>query len=133
MVHSRQAREVIDTARAAYWAAHENGDADALADLVTEDAILWAPGMEEVRGRSAIRAAAQAMFTALRVTAFEIDSRELTVHGELAYELATYSETLAYEGTEPSPVRGRYMIVWKREDDGQWSVHRNMFHFVSGA
>lgn len=53
--------------------------------------------------------------------------------GHVAYELATYSETLTHEGAEPSPVRGRYLLVWKRDADGQWRVHRNMFQFISGA
>lgn len=125
-------RPDIDAARAAFWAAHEEGDAEALAALVTEDAVLWAQGMEEVSGREALHATAEGMFSAMAISDFEIDSRELTVHGGIAYELATYSETITYEGAEPSAVRGRYLIVWKREADGAWRVHRNMFHFVSG-
>lgn len=126
-------RPDIDAAQAAFWAAHEEGDAQALTALLTDEAILWAPGMEEVSGREALYAAVEGMFAAMTISDFEIDSRELAVHGDLAYELATYSETLTYQGAEPSAVRGRYLIVWKREADGAWRVHRNMFHFVSGA
>lgn len=126
-------RPEIDAARAAFWNAHERGDAEALASLVTEDALLWGPGMDEVRGRDAIRAAAEGMFAAMSISDFEIESSELSVHGDAAYELATYSETVTYQGAEPSAVRARYLIVWKRDPDGAWRVLRNMFHFISGA
>jgi uncharacterized protein (TIGR02246 family) len=126
-------RQAIDAAQAAFWEAHEQGDAQTLANLVTDEALLWGPGMDEVSGREAIQAAAEGMFAAMDISDFEVESRELTVHGDAAYELATYSETLTYEGAEPSTVRARYLIVWKRDADGGWRVHRNMFHFISGA
>ena len=126
-------RPEIDAAQAAFWGAHVRGDAEGLANLVTVDALLWVPGMDEVSGREAIRAAGEEMFAGMSISDFEIESRELSVHGNAAYELATYSETLTYEGAEPSAVRGRYLIVWKRDTDGKWRVHRNMFHFISGA
>lgn len=129
----RDPRVNIDAAQAAFWEAHEQGDAEALAALVTDDALLWAPGMDEVGGREAIHAAAEGMFAAMSISDFDIESRELVVHGDTAYELATYSETLTYKGAAPSAVRGRYLIVWKRDVDGEWRVHRNMFHFVTGA
>ena len=123
----------IATARDAFWAAHGKGDAKALASLLTEDARLLAPGMEEVRGRQAIEAGAAQMFQALAVEGFTIESSEITVHGDSAYELATYSETLRPRAGSPSPARGRYLIVWKRDAAGKWKVHRNMFHFISGG
>lgn len=122
----------INAARAAFWEAHEQGDAQAFAALVTEDAVLWAPGMEEVRGRPAILKAAEGMFTAMDISHFEIESMEVDIHGNLAYELATYSETVTYEGAEPTSARGRYLIVWRKDADGHWRAHRNMFHFIAG-
>ena len=122
----------ISAARAVFWKAHEQGDAQALAAIVTEDAVLWAPGMEEVRGRPAILSAAEGMFAAMDISNFEIESREVDIHGNLAYELATYSETLTYKGAEPASAQGRYLIVWRKDADGNWRVHRNMFHFIAG-
>lgn len=128
-----EAVAAIAAAREAFWAAHGQGNAQALADLVTEDAILFAPGAEAIEGRDAIRAAAEGMFAALTVTDLRIESTDLQVHRPLAYELATYSETLTPKGGQPSPARGRYLIVWRQGADGRWRVHRNMFHFISGG
>jgi len=43
-------REAIAEARSAFWDAHEEGNAGALAAVLTDSAVLWAPGMNEVRG-----------------------------------------------------------------------------------
>jgi ketosteroid isomerase-like protein len=105
--------------------------AAALASLVTDDGLLWAPGMEEVRGRGTMLAAAQGMFSAMSISDFEIESTELDIHGDRAYELTTYSETITPTGGPASQARGRYLIVWQKESAG-WRVHRNMFHFIAG-
>lgn len=123
-----KARADIAQARDAFWAAHERGDASAMASQLTEDAVLFAQGMGAVRGRTAIEESARQMFGQLRVTNFKILEQELDVHGEAAYELTTYSETLQPTGAAPSNVRGRYHIVWRRGEDGVWRVHRNLFN-----
>jgi ketosteroid isomerase-like protein len=101
--------------------------------LVTDSAVLFAPGMEEVRGRDALKIAAQQMFEMMTISDFNIIAQELTVHGSVAYELATYSETLQVGDGDPTPVRGRYLLVWRQEADGAWRVDRNMFHFITPA
>jgi uncharacterized protein (TIGR02246 family) len=129
--HAEAARAAIAEAREAFWDAHLQGNADALADLVTPDAVLLAQGMEEVSGREAIRDAARQMFDAMTITDFAVLSQEMDVHDSVAYELATYSETLRMGDADEATVRGRYLIVWRQESDGHWRVHRNQFHFVT--
>lgn len=130
MINATVAAEIA-AARDAFWAAHENGDAAALAELATDDCIVWAPGMEELRGRQMVLDGARGMFSAMAISDFALESCELELFGERAYEFATYSERITPTGGVASPVRGRYLIAWKREPEG-WRVQRNMFHFVSG-
>lgn len=125
------AKVAIAETRQAFWDAHEMGDADALVELMTDDAALFAPGMEEVRGRDALLEAARQMFEVMTVEDFAIIDQEVEVHGSSAYELTTYSETLQMGDGDPTPVRGRYLIVWKQGEDGTWRVHRNLFHFIT--
>ena len=113
------------------WAAHEQGDAAALADLVTDDAVLMVPGFPDVRGRDAIRAAADGMFKTTRIENFKIKRREIRVVGDEAYELAWYSEVMRPQQGEPRHLDGRYLIVWKRDAAGHWLVHRNLFNFAN--
>ncbi len=126
-------RTAIAEAGKAFWNAHESGDADALAVLVTDSAVLFAPGMEEVRGRDALRDAAQQMFAMMTIGDFTIIEQELEVRGSSAYELATYSETIQIGDGDATPVRGRYLLVWRKEADGAWRVDRNLFHFITQA
>ena len=130
---SAQARADIERTRDAFWAAQERADASAFAMHLTDDAILFAPGMGEVRGRAAIEEAARNMFSQMRVTNFRILGQELEICGDTAYELTTYSETLQPTGAAASNVRGRYLIVWRRGSDGAWRVHRNLFNFDAGG
>jgi ketosteroid isomerase-like protein len=104
-----------------------------MAEFLTEDALLWGPGMEEVNGRAAILEATEEMFGFLSITDFKIESKEVQLHDRLAYELASYSETLTPKSGQASVVRGRYLLVWKRDPDGRWKVHRNMFYFITAT
>src|SRR5688500_3311591 len=108
------ARPEIAAARDAFWSAHEKADAAAMGARLTEDAVLYAPGMGEVRGRAAIEDAARQMFTQLRMTNFRIHTQELDISGDTAHELSTYSQTVHPSGGVPNTVRGRYLIVWRR-------------------
>jgi uncharacterized protein (TIGR02246 family) len=130
---SDQRRSEIEEARSAFWEAHGRGDARALAALVTEDAILMAPGMPDIRGRGAIRNTAEQMFAALSISDFKIERSEIEVLRDTAYEVTSYSETLRPTGGKPDSVQGRYLIVWKRGRDGVWRVHRNLFNMASGS
>ncbi len=127
------AKADIAEVRQAFWDAHERGDATALAELVTETGVLLGPGMEEVRGRDALRDAAEQMFGMMTIRDFTILSLEVEVHGSSAYELATYSETIQVGDGDATAVRGRYLIVWRQEEGGMWRVDRNMFHFITPA
>src|SRR5947209_10066997 len=97
-----------------------------MAALVTDDVFLFAPGAPDIKGRAAIQAAAQQMFRSLKITDFRVLNSELQVVGDTAYEVTSYSETLIPAGGTPSPVQGRYLIVWKRSGDGRWRVHRKL-------
>lgn len=123
----------IAEVRNAFWEAHERGDAEALASAVTEDAVLFAPGMDDVSGRDALREAARQMFSAWTIEDFTIVEQEMRVHLPFAYELATYTETITVGDGPAAAVRGRYLLVWRKDDDGVWRVNRNMFHFITPA
>ena len=66
----------IAAARDAFWRAHEQGDASGLAATFAEDGVLLAPGVDAVRGRAEIEAAARQMFTSMAISKFVILSLE---------------------------------------------------------
>ncbi|HXG37193.1 MAG TPA: DUF4440 domain-containing protein [Bacteroidota bacterium] len=126
-------REDIEKLASQFWAAHEKGDVESLATMVTEDVIVMVPNADDLRGRSAVKQAMSQMYAAMKVTDFAIQTREIDICDSTAYELATYTENLNFAGKPPQPVRGRYLLVWKRQPNQSWLVHRNLFNLAAGV
>lgn len=104
------------------------GDAVALAEQFTDDGILMVPGVPDATGRVAVRELLKEMFASVRIEDLEVRSQEIQVIGDVAYELAWYSEVnVRKDGSYR--FEGRYLIVWKREAGKGWRVHRNLYNF----
>lgn len=101
------------------------GDADAAAQAFTDDAVVMLAGMPAVTGRDAIRQMLAGMFQAVDFTDVQVRTLEVTVHGDMAYEMGTTVMTYDVGGTtvvEP----GKYLVGWKRQPTGEWKVHRDI-------
>lgn len=94
--------------------------------LFTEDATFMPPNDGPVEGRAAIRAwlAAFPPMSEFTVTAVEIDGR-----GDLAYVRGTYALTIAAASGRPAmPDHGKFLEVRRRQPDGRWLVHIDIFN-----
>lgn len=105
------------------WArAAKAGDADRLASLYTDDAVLMPPGSPAVHGRRAIREylAAMPAFDRVVLTQEDVEGR-----GDLAYVYGTFSLTvLAVPGDTASAVteEGKFLEIHERQSDGSWPM-----------
>jgi uncharacterized protein (TIGR02246 family) len=102
--------------------AFADGDANALAECFTSDATLLIVHAPAIEGRDAIRERWAAAFARHDTSAWRTQVDVLDRHGDRAYTLTTYTETLVPR--EPGPwidVRGR-LIRFLRIEDGQWRV-----------
>ena len=83
---SDDARESIESSNRAFAAAFVRGDAQAVADLYTEDAELLPPGADAVVGRTAIAAfwkgAIDAGVKDLVLTTMQLESAGVVVHDD---------------------------------------------------
>lgn len=120
--HADEARDAVEAGNQAFIAAFLKGDADALAQLYTEDAQVIAPGAPVARGRSAIAAAWQRTLDT-GVQGLRLDTAEVESSGDLACETGIV-RLVARDGTES---QGRYVVVWKREG-GRWKLHRDIWN-----
>ena len=97
--------------------AFARGDAAACANVYTEDAVYLVPGMEPIRGRSAIIAATERELASgleiTRLTAFHTEAS-----GDLGYALETYSSS-AGDGTA--------MLTYRRDAGGAWRICAEAF------
>ena len=118
-----------------YISSLEAGDIDAWLSLWTEDGVQMPPNEPPVIGKDQLRARTGG---ALDVFAVEIDitNQEIGISSNIAFSRGVYTATFApKDGSEPIPVDGKFMTILKRQADGGWKIHRDIFNsnLPSGA
>jgi uncharacterized protein (TIGR02246 family) len=119
---SDDTRESIESSNRAFAAAFLRGDAEAVAELYTEDAELLPPGAGAVAGRAAIAAFWKGAIDA-GVKDLVLATTEVESTGDLAWEVGTV-RIVANDGRV---TEDRYLVVWKREN-GNWKLHRDIWN-----
>lgn len=99
-------------------------DAAAAAAFFTEDAVFGESGMLDLVGREAIREFLHQANQVRAVTHHRLHRDELLVAGEMAVEVAHFDETKQVRGQEPVEERGRVVLFWRHERDGEWRIAR---------
>ena len=111
-----------------FWSTQAQRDAAAVASQFTDGGILMVPGVADAVGRNAVRELLQKRFTDMRVENHKVEGREIQVTGDTAYEMASFAQT--HVGLDASfRATGRYLLLWQREADGVWRVHRHLWNF----
>jgi uncharacterized protein (TIGR02246 family) len=122
------ADEAVIRQSAPAWAAAFNaGDADALAAMYWDDAVLQPPGAPSATGRAAIREFLAADSAAARAAGMTMNIPEagaVDVSGDLAYEAGTYSVTDSSGATVDT---GKYIGVFQKRD-GKWLYIRDTWN-----
>jgi uncharacterized protein (TIGR02246 family) len=104
------------------WMELFNGkDAEGLAAMYAEDAVMLPPNEPAIFGRDAIRAAFRDTFGTLDLKA-DIEALETVIDGDLAYVAGRYR---MWTGDGVLVDRGKYLEIW-RASDGQWLIHRDI-------
>ena len=114
-------RKAIEAAVQRYVDASNQGDADALASLYADDAMLLPPDHEPVRGRAAIGDFwRQGTDEGLEVTTLTVE-----VEGDLGYLVGRYH--LPATDEEPAD-SGKYVMCLKRQRDGDWKLTADIWN-----
>ena len=114
-------RRAIEAAVQRYVEASNQGDADALASLYADDAVLLPPDHEPVRGRAAIGDFwRQGTDEGLEVTTLTVE-----VDGDLGYLVGRYH--LPATDEEPAD-SGKYVMCLKRQRDGAWKLTADIWN-----
>ena len=110
-----------------FAAAFNAGDGAGVAALYTDDAALLPPGEARIDGRAAIEAFWQGAIDAgLSDLALQVD--EVEEDGAFAYEVSSFSLAAPGENDTKVTVTGKYIVVWKKGDDGTWRLHRDIWN-----
>jgi uncharacterized protein (TIGR02246 family) len=122
-----EARAAIEAANAKFSEAFARGDAKALSAMYTPDAIAFPPDSEMIRGSEAIGA----VWKATRdggVESAALTTIDVGRSGDVAYEVGNVTLTIHPAGKEPTTAADKYVVVWKRQRDGSWKLHRDIWN-----
>lgn len=113
---------VIAAGAAAWEAAINAGDLDAVVELYTADARIMPPNLEMSSGRDAVRDGFSGLIEA--GISIEITSIEAMVSGDLGYNVGTYVMRAGDEVVDT----GKYMETWRLDRDGKWRVSNDIYN-----
>ena len=123
----REARAAIEAANAKFSEAFARGDAKALAAMYTPDAIAFPPDSEMIQGNEAIGN----FWKTTRdngVQSATLTTVDVGRSGDIADEVGKVSLTIQPVGKEPTTAAAKYVVIWKRQFDGSWKLHRDIWN-----
>ncbi len=124
---SAAVRKAIEAAYAKFAANFNRGDAAGVAALYTENATIMPPNSKAIHGTQGIleywNTGIQMGIKDLKITV-----EDVKVNGDTAYENGKYSIKIQPEGQEGVMDNGKYLVVWKRQDDGDWKIHSDIWN-----
>jgi uncharacterized protein (TIGR02246 family) len=124
--HADEADKAIRSQLNLFEQAFNSGEGGKLAGLYTNDAVAFPPGSPRVEGREAIGAMWQGAINS-GIKDLDLEALEIIPAGEkTAYEVGRVSMT-----TPSGPAEGKYIVIWKQDDDGQWRLHRDIWNMNS--
>lgn len=124
MSEAESVREIIEQTNAKICEWYASGDVDAVADVFAEDCWQMPPHAEPLVGRAALREFWEQAFR-WGEWRFTLETQDVVVAGPVAVERGKYilkfsAGPAAPPGLPSSEDRGNYVVMWRRERDGQW-------------
>jgi uncharacterized protein (TIGR02246 family) len=116
-----RARRAIEAALSRYVAASNQGDAEALTALYTEDAVLLPPDHAPVHGRDAIAE----FWRQGTDSGLEVRTLRVEVDGSVGYLVGQYN--LPSTAEEPAD-SGKYLLCLRRQRDGSWKLSADIWN-----
>lgn len=116
-------REIYET----YTTARVAGDAETWLSLWDADGIQMPPNMP-ARGKDVLMGGIPKAFSAIPAKAVNIDPEEIVVSDGWAYSRGSYNADQVVQGKDVH-VDGKFLTIFKRQDDGSWKIYRDIFNF----
>jgi ketosteroid isomerase-like protein len=127
--HAQAARSDTDAIKEAarqFSAAYVRGDVDAITALYTPDAVIFPERSDAISGHDALKRYWK-QEPGQRVTRHLLIPTQVTVDGQHAYDHGIYEIAGERNGKGWGPVRGKYLVVWRRQPDG-WKMQLDMWN-----
>jgi uncharacterized protein (TIGR02246 family) len=105
------------------------GDAAAGAAAYTDNAILMPPNNSPLEGKQAIEKYLTEIASQFQASNFQLSILEVDAQGDTTIVRGTYSANFTIPGVDaPMEDRGKTLQVWKKQADGSWKIHRDIWN-----
>ena len=121
-------RDTIETNGRSVAEGINKKDAAAVAQQYTEDGSVLPPGAPRVDGKEGVAGFWQAAID-MGLGDVVLTTLGVADHGDLATEVGSLTATVPGEDGNKVPLAGKYIVLWKRGDDGTWRLHRDIWNF----
>ncbi len=127
---TRAADETAIRAASAEWAKVAAAkDLEKTLSYYAEDASMFPPNMPIMTGPDARRKTWQALLSPPELVFANAATKvEAARSGDLAYETGTFEESFKDAAGKPVRVVGKYVVVWKKQANGQWKAVADIFN-----
>ncbi|HET6606539.1 MAG TPA: SgcJ/EcaC family oxidoreductase [Rhodopila sp.] len=111
--HAASVQAAIEAVNQKFGAAYNAHNPDAIAKLYTEQAIVFPPGQNMVKGRQGIRKFwADMIASGAKFNSLDTESVEQYEHA--AREIGRFTLSIPHKGGPPTQASGKYVVVWKQ-------------------
>jgi uncharacterized protein (TIGR02246 family) len=105
------------------------GNAAAGAAAYTDDAIVMPPNHSPLEGKQAIEKYLAEIGSQLQASNFQLSILEVDVQGDTTIVRGAFSNSFTVRGPDaPMEDQGKTLNVWKRQADGSWKLHRDIWN-----
>jgi uncharacterized protein (TIGR02246 family) len=126
VVDAAAVRQAIDQGNAKVAEALVKGDSAAIMSMYDNDAVAMMTGQPAWRGQAEITKQGSAFLQAVKLSDVKFNTTSVDLGGDYAIETGTYEMTATPTGGKPTPDKGKYVVVWKKQADGSWKVYRDI-------
>jgi uncharacterized protein (TIGR02246 family) len=123
-----QVKKSIEAENAKYSEAIQHGNLAAVVAAYTDDAAMLPPDGQMIKGKQAIEELYKRLFQ-IGMKEVTLTTLELGGKGDLAYEIGKTKVRIQPEGQSAITDSTKYLVVWKRQADGTWKVHADIWNF----
>lgn len=117
-----QIQKSIEEVNATYSKAIQEGNLAGVIAGYTDDATMVPPDGELIKGKQAIEEYYRMLFQ-MGMKEVVLTTIEVEGSGGTVYEIGKTRVRIQPEGQEAIQDSSKYLVIWKRQGDGTWKVH----------
>ena len=122
-----QIRSAIEEGNKKFGEGFRTVNARAVAELYTDDAILLPPNAGMMKGKESVEVFWGGAMQ-MGVKDVVLSSVNLMMMGDFVCEIGEYKLTIQPEGQETMEDQGKYLVIWKQENEGNWKLHIDIWN-----